>query len=485
MAGVFCLTWAGTSFMGANMELSRIVLAFAALAGSLGALMLFFALGWRDSKALLTENENLKGLKENVWFMTTIKALCILCFLPILVLYLLTSYLKRFIIRMRLKDGEEERQLTAFRIMAAWQEDDKTAILTRVVFVGALYFAAQVIAGQFTVLFLAWLNIAMSPLNCFAIAGIIIGVGIILMIFPPGLIPGVPVYLLCGIAIGTPEAERQLAAYSGSKEPSFALAMVLASAAAFITKMLSVVLTQLIFGELWGGRSVSIRSLTGVNTDIMKAIKLVLETNPVSILSMSILCGGPDWQVSTLCGILKLKYGGIFMGTCPSLIPIIFFVLTGGCMVKAGQVIGDSENVYGPLSSIFLVVAGGTLTGSGFYFTGALGTFMKDPVNAEKIAAIPNDEEVEAYDRAQEIIAAKEKRALEWSTLPFLSKFLLLLSVSSMIISFFIFATAGGQTFHKVEVTTDYRKEPLNGASHETSIVCMRNYPLTNVIGAD
>jgi hypothetical protein len=110
---------------------------------------------------------------------------------------------------------------------------------------------------------------------------------------------------------------------------------------------------------------------------------------------------------------------------------------------------------------------------------------MKDPVNAEKIAAISNDEEVEAYDRAQEIIAAKEKRALEWSTLPFLSKFLLLLSVSSMIISFFIFATAGGQTFHKVEVTTDYRKEPLNGASHETSIVCMRNYPLKNAILAD
>ena len=142
---------------------------------------------------------------------------------------------------MRLKDGEEERQLTAFRIMAAWQEDDKTAILARVVLLGAVYFAAQVIAGQFTVLFLAWLNIAMSPLNCFAIAGIIIGVGLILMIFPPGLIPGGPVYLLCGIAIGTPEAERQLAAYSGSKDLSFALAMVRASAAAFITKMLSVV----------------------------------------------------------------------------------------------------------------------------------------------------------------------------------------------------------------------------------------------------
>jgi|LauGreDrversion2_3_1035106.scaffolds.fasta_scaffold516527_1 hypothetical protein len=55
---------------------------------------------------------------------------------------------------------------------------------------------------------------------------------------------------------------------------------------------------------------------------------------------------------------------------------------------------------------------------------------------------------------------------MEWSTLPFLCKLLLLLSVSSMMISFFIFATAGGQTFHKVEVTTDYRKEPLNGARH-------------------
>jgi hypothetical protein len=69
------------------------------------------------------------------------------------------------------------------------------------------------------------------------------------MLFPPGLIPGVPIYLLCGIAIGTPAAERQLAAYSGWTEPSFALAMVLGQHfgyessrgcfyAAFITKIL-------------------------------------------------------------------------------------------------------------------------------------------------------------------------------------------------------------------------------------------------------
>jgi hypothetical protein len=398
--------------------------------------MLFLALGWTDSKALLTGNDDLKGLRENEWFMTTMKALGILCFLPILVLYFLTAYLKRFVMKMRLRDGEEERQLTAFKIMAGWQEDDRSGILARVVFMGALYFAAQVIAGQFTVLFLAWLNIAMSPLNCFAIAGIIIFVGNILMLFPPGLIPGVPIYLLCGIAIGTPAAERQLAAYSGWTEPSFALAMVLASAAAFITKMLSAVLTQFIFGEVCGSRSVSIRSVTGVNTDIMKAIKLVLESNPCSILSMAILGGGPDWQVSTMCGIFKLKYAGIFMGTCPSVIPIILFVMTGGCMVKAGQVTGDSENIWGPLASIFLVSGGVLMTGSGFWFTGALGAFMKDPVNAEKIAAIPNDEEVEAYDRAQERVSAKERRAMEWSSLPFVSKLFLLLSVSSMIIRY-------------------------------------------------
>jgi hypothetical protein len=36
-AAVFCLAWVGSSFMGANMQLARIVLAFAALVGALGA----------------------------------------------------------------------------------------------------------------------------------------------------------------------------------------------------------------------------------------------------------------------------------------------------------------------------------------------------------------------------------------------------------------------------------------------------------------
>jgi hypothetical protein len=50
------------------------------------------------------------------------------------------------------------------------------------------------------------------------------------------------------------------------------------------------------FGEVCGSRNVSILSVTGVNTDIMKVIKLVLESNPCSILSMTTLGGGPEWQ---------------------------------------------------------------------------------------------------------------------------------------------------------------------------------------------
>ena len=49
--------------------------------------------------------------------------------------------------------------------------------------------------------------------------------------------------------------------------------------------------------------------------------------------------------------------------------------------------------------SIFTIVGGAILGGSGFFFAGAVDSYIKE--NHDKIDLVPDDEEVAEYDRAQ------------------------------------------------------------------------------------
>ena len=64
------------------------------------------------------------------------------------------------------------------------------------------------------------------------------------------------------------------------------------------------VLQQKIFGELMG-QSVKVRATVGVNSNLIKAIKFELMKPGVSVAKVCIMCGGPDWPTSVLCGILR------------------------------------------------------------------------------------------------------------------------------------------------------------------------------------
>jgi len=144
----------------------------------------------------------------------------------------------------------------------------------------------QVIAAQFMTLFCAWLNIQLLPLNIFLICLIIIGVGLLLFAIP--VIPGVPIYFLCGVTITAAEE----AASDADKLGGFGIAIVLGSATAFLTKMLACVLQQKVFGEQLGS-GVSIRAAVTVNSEMMKAIRLMLAAPGFSFAACAILVGGP------------------------------------------------------------------------------------------------------------------------------------------------------------------------------------------------
>ena len=64
------------------------------------------------------------------------------------------------------------------------------------------------------------------------------------------------------------------------------------------------VLQQVIFGECMG-KKVGVRATVGVNSRLIKAVKHELCKPGVSLAKVCIMCGGPDWPTSVLCGILR------------------------------------------------------------------------------------------------------------------------------------------------------------------------------------
>jgi hypothetical protein len=105
--------------------------------------------GVRDLQKSILEAQSLKDLGESEWWMTTFKALAILCLSPLFVIYLFTAHVKRAVRGCRGLATDGDRELTAFKILQYARHADKGAILARTVFMGTAYFVMQVatIAG--------------------------------------------------------------------------------------------------------------------------------------------------------------------------------------------------------------------------------------------------------------------------------------------------------------------------------------------------
>ena len=77
---------------------------------------------------------------------------------------------------------------------------------------------------------------------------------------------------------------------------------------------------------------VSVRQFVGINSTLMKAMRLVLGKPGISLSKVSILIGGPDWPTSVLAGIMRLKLLQIMIGTMPIVFLIFPTVLTGALL---------------------------------------------------------------------------------------------------------------------------------------------------------
>jgi hypothetical protein len=124
----------------------------------------------------------------------------------------------------------------------------------------------------------------------------------------------------------------------GSMEESMGFwgATALCILVCWLTKLISCSMQQKLFGENMS-ENVSVRYAVGINSLQMRAIRYCLMQPGLSPAKVAILCGGPDWPTSVLCGILRVPLHEALIGTSPVLVLYLAYTaLAGAFTLKTG-----------------------------------------------------------------------------------------------------------------------------------------------------
>jgi hypothetical protein len=395
--------------------------------------------------------------------------------------------------------------LSGHRIWVAITNWKWTLVFQKVIFWGTAYFVLSVGAAKYTNLGLAELLAALKAagLPLIAVSGIYICVGLCMFLLPP--VPGVPVYLTGGILLSG-MAEKQFRPamceipdaacrdpagcalncatqmddtawssqcvgtatdvdgcltpfeYVGGKSSLgadgmaidntyFFIGIIYASGFAFLTKLLAIAMQQKGIGGLLG-KKVGIRQAVDVNSDTMKAIKIIL-TQPGCITKgkVCILVGGPDWPTSVLTGVLGLELLPMVMGSLPVSLPITLTVAAGATLLKT-----DSSWVAIQGFTLALAAMGQSIT-----LVAALVEIEKTrKTHAQEIKDTPDDEEVKLLDEQVQREADARLKATQWTKVPAFFKLVLLMAAVSMMVATGLFMNFA--CFETVEVTTDLKQ---------------------------
>jgi hypothetical protein len=343
--------WVAASTAGSKMGLSNAVTATAGVAMAILTWVVGSTIGWsqiRKNAMAIPLLKSLAEISESDW----VKAFMLWACWPMLLIYVPMSVLNQsarraFDCTKPLEMDERNNWLTQVvgkQIQDVYQWK-WTSILVKVMYISIGMVMVSVGIGKVVTLFLSWLNDSLASFSLGVVSIIFVIVGLVMFLLPP--VPGVPVYISCGIII-TKVAWKPM---------GFWQAICYASVLSFLIKIpLAFTMQMKCIGEqfsdnLWVKKSVGVNSIT------IKAIQKILKTPGMDIRKVCILCGGPDWFVcllivcfkipravyntalhipptcrptSVLCGILKLDCVEMLKGSCP----VIF--LTAPCCFAGG-----------------------------------------------------------------------------------------------------------------------------------------------------
>lgn len=145
------------------------------------------------------------------------------------------------------------------------------------------------LASKLTTVFLSWLIEYTSDMNLLSVTGIVIFVGMILFMLPP--IPGLPIYLTGGIVLVS--VGKGALGLWGS--------ILYACFISLALKLLACTVQQKIIGGNLGG-NVGVKQIVAVNSEGIRAMRVMLSDKGITARKVAVLVGGPDWPVSVLCG---------------------------------------------------------------------------------------------------------------------------------------------------------------------------------------
>ncbi|CAJ1931780.1 unnamed protein product [Cylindrotheca closterium] len=382
--------------------------------------------------------------------MNVLRGLGIITLTPAFLIFLVLSMLNQCVRRCGLPcskkmktDKERSDFITkrARRAIDTYLTWDRSTVFTYAVYWGAAFMILQVIVSQFTVLFLSWLIEATAPLGLGPVTGIMVGVGLVMFLLPP--VPGVPIYLTLGIVVLA--TGRDTLGVVGCVGYGCGVSIVL--------KLLACTMQQKLIGEQLSNY-VAVRQLVGINSSVIRAMKLILQEPGFSVPKVAILIGGPDWPTSVLCGLMRLQLLPILIGTIPVIFLIVPTLLTGTFTYMSSLTLDDGtpEFAYaGVLATVFAAITAivqfGSMVVAAYYLE------QTASAREEELAQIPIDQEVKEREQKDDELRRCYKEVTKWEIVPFIPKMILRLAVVTMIGSCYMVQLFASSSFAEYELT--------------------------------
>jgi hypothetical protein len=283
---------------------------------------------------------------------------------------------------------------------------------------------------------LAPLIIWLTTLHWVLVTFLFFILGILMFLVP--VIPGLAVYLSAGVILGPTCADT----FGG-----FIPASIYGAFVVWIMKLIAHIFQQKWIGEMLG-RKLWVRSAVGINSPLMKAVRYLLEQPGLSLGKVMILCGGPDWPTSVLCGILRCPLPQILLGLSPICTYSFTSTLAGAFQLKI-----DDGAEWASAATVFLIVS--TLTQVVY---GCIALYLIDKIRREKadeLAKYPDDADVLKLDKAAAAASVRYAAVTRLAIMPRLAKFWLFSSVGTLAVSSYFLFFVPSYFFEHFQMTDD------------------------------
>eukprot|EP00462_Mataza_sp_D1_P007772 CAMPEP_0175124234 /NCGR_PEP_ID=MMETSP0087-20121206/2670_1 /TAXON_ID=136419 /ORGANISM="Unknown Unknown, Strain D1" /LENGTH=759 /DNA_ID=CAMNT_0016405983 /DNA_START=240 /DNA_END=2520 /DNA_ORIENTATION=- len=327
-------------------------------------------------------------------------------------------------------------------------------VLIKVVYIGIIYFVFQVGVGIAVNIFLSWLNDQLVKTSLVNTTFIFVGVGVVMFLMPP--VPGVPVYLAGGIILVT-KAQTEWE-YMG-KSQAYWLAIAFTIGVCFFLKLLAVVMEQVCIGYLMSN-NLTVKTLVGINSSNIQAIKRILSRPGFSVGKIAILCGGPDWPTSVLTGILRLNVLSMVLGSLPVVFLVSPCVFAAAFMIAPAEIMGSSLKA--SLESLALLFAffaqTGALVAAGYY------TKKEVEAGAEEFKAYVPDMDVKKADVMASVKTKLYREKTTCYALPLVFRVILSAAALLMVLSCYTWFFFAEKCFVSFNIKDSTIKDTLNGS---------------------